>query len=212
MLPQTLLGLLIGFLYKTWASTFRYRISFETPGDRKLLFEDLYAPGPRPGQNLIYSCFHQDDLSCIPFFQGHNIGVLVSASKDGRMLATALEHFGFQTVKGSSHRRAVAGLLAAMRLVKEGNKFTMAVDGPRGPLFEVKEGIAHLSQKSGCPIVPVKAHPRWAYVFRRSWSRTALPLPFSRVEIVVGTIGNYDTAGLETKMRALAAKTGPFAH
>jgi lysophospholipid acyltransferase (LPLAT)-like uncharacterized protein len=207
MLPQTFAGLLIGFIYKAWSSTFRYHVSFENEADRKLVFEDLFSHRPHPGKNLIYACFHQDDMSCIPYFRDHNIGVLVSASKDGRMLATALEHFGYQTVKGSSHRRAVAGLLASIRLVQEGHNFTIAVDGPRGPLFEVKEGITHLSQKTGRPIVPVKAHPRCAFIFKKSWSRTALPLPFSRVDISMGTIGYYDATDLEAKMRSLAANT-----
>mgnify|MGYP003392873056 CR=1 FL=1 len=209
MLPQTFAGLLIGFLYKTWASTFRYHIHFEKPEDRFRMFHDLETKEPRPGDNLIYACFHQDDMSCIPYFRDHNICVLVSASKDGRMLASALEYFGFQTVKGSSHKKAVAGLLAAMRKVQEGHKFTIAVDGPRGPLFKVKEGITHLSEKTRAPIVPVKAHPRSAIIFHKSWSKTALPLPFSRVDIDIGAIGFYTTEALELKMKQMAATPLP---
>jgi hypothetical protein len=205
MLPQTLAGLLIGFIYKTWAATFRYHIHFEEASDRKLMFNDLSTREARLGENLIYACFHQDDFSCIPYFADRNICVLVSASKDGRMLASALEHFGYQTVTGSSHRKAVSGLLAAIRRVQEGHKFTIAVDGPRGPLYEVKEGIAHLSHKSGRPIVPVKAFPRTALVAKKSWSKTALPLPFSRIDICIGKITTYSTAELEAKMRAMAA-------
>lgn len=209
MLPQTFAGLLIGFLYKTWSSTFRYHIHFDVPEDRYRMFHDLETKEPRKGDNLIYACFHQDDLSCIPYFREHNICVLVSASKDGRMLASALEHFGFQTVMGSSHKKAVAGLLAAMRKVQEGHKFTIAVDGPRGPLYKVKEGITHLSEKTRAPIVPVKAFPRRAFVFRKSWSKTALPLPFSRVDIVIGPIGFYTTEALELKMQAMAQRNLP---
>jgi len=205
MLLQTFAGLLIGFIYKTWAATFRYHIYFEDIADKKLMYQDLSTREAVAGQNLIYACFHQDDLSCIPYFAGRNICVLVSASKDGRMLASALDHFGYQSVMGSSHRRAVAGLLAAMRKVQEGHKFTIAVDGPRGPFQKVKEGITHLSHKSHRPIVPVKAHPRKAIVSHKSWSKTALPLPFSRIDVVIGKIGFYETESLEIKMKELAA-------
>lgn len=208
MLPQTFVGLLIGFIYKTWSSTYRYHIHFERPEDRFRMYHDLETKEPRSGDNLIYACFHQDDLSCIPYFRDRNICVLVSASKDGRMLASALEHFGYQTVKGSSHKKAVAGLLAAMRKVQEGHKFTIAVDGPRGPLFKVKEGITHLSEKTRAPIVPVKARPRNAIIFKKSWSKTALPLPFTRVDIIIGPIGFYSTEQLEHKMLQLS--TGPM--
>jgi lysophospholipid acyltransferase (LPLAT)-like uncharacterized protein len=91
-----------------------------------------------------------------------------------------------------------------MRRVQEGHKFTIAVDGPRGPLYKVKEGITHLSEKTRAPIVPVKAHPKTAYIFRKSWSRTALPLPFSRVDIKIGPIGFYTTEELENKMKDMA--------
>jgi len=204
MLLQNFTGLLIGFIYKTWSSTYRYHIHFDVPTDRKRMYHDLETTEPRPGDSLIYACFHQDDLSCIPYFVNRNICVLVSASKDGRMLASALEHFGFQTVMGSSHRKAVAGLLAAMRKVQEGHKFTIAVDGPRGPLYKVKEGITHLSDKTRAPIVPVKAFPRTAIVFKKSWSKTALPLPFSRVDLMIGPIGFYSTEKLEAKMVEMA--------
>lgn len=200
MLLQSFAGLLIGFIYKTWASTFRYHVHFERPEDRFRMYHDLETKEPRIGDNLIYACFHQDDMSCIPYFGDRNICVLVSASKDGRMLAAALEHFGFQTVMGSSHKKAVAGLLAAMRKVQDGHKFTIAVDGPRGPLHKVKEGIAHLSEKTRVPIVPVKARPTRAFVFHKSWSKTALPLPFSRVDILIGPITFYSTETLEAQM------------
>lgn len=209
MLLQQFAGLLIGFIYKTWSSTYRYHLHFDVESDRSRLFHDLSTKEPRPGDNLIYACYHQDDLSCIPYFRDRNICVLVSASKDGRMLASALEHFGFQTVMGSSHKKAVAGLLAAMRKVQEGHKFTIAVDGPRGPLYQVKEGITHLSEKTRTPIVPVKAFPRKSYVFDRSWSKTALPIPFSRVDIVIGPIGFYTTETLEKLMRELATRAMP---
>lgn len=205
MLPQTLIGLLIGFLYKIWSSTFRYHLYFENPADKPLFFLNLESSSVLPKKNLIFACFHQDDMSCIPYFANKGIGVLVSASKDGRMLAAALEHFGYVTIRGSSHRRAVAGLLSAIRLVREGHKFTIAVDGPRGPLYQVKEGITHLAEKTGCLIVPVKAHPHCAFVFKKSWSQTALPLPFTRVDILIGSISSYTAATLEAKMRSMTS-------
>lgn len=203
MLLQSLAGLLIGFFYKIWSSTYRYSLHIAHAEDRKLIFDDLYTLAAHPGRNLIYSCYHQDDFSCIPYFREKNIAVMVSASKDGRMLAEALKQFGYQTVMGSSHRRAVAGLLAAMRMVQAGHKFTIAVDGPRGPIYKIKEGIIHLSNKSGRPIVPVKAIPRCAIVFKKSWSRNALPLPFSHVEIHLGKVDFYTTESLEVAMAQL---------
>lgn len=203
MLLQQLAGLLAGFLYKIYASTFRYELDFEDPSDRKIFFEDISNTASRPGNNLIYACFHQDDLSCLPYFAQKNICILISNSKDGQILASAVEHMGYQTIRGSSHRGGVAGLLAGMRKVSEGHKLTIAVDGPRGPIYKVKEGITAVSEKTKRPIVPVRGFPEHKIVFEKSWNKATLPLPFTRIKLKIGKIDFYTTQTLEQKMKSL---------
>lgn len=203
MLVQKFAGLLAGFLYKTYASTFRYELCFEDECDRKIVFEDLGSPKPHLGKNLIYACFHQDDLSCLPYFAGKNIVILISQSKDGQILASAVEHMGYGTVRGSSHRGGVAGLLALMKKCREGYSLTIAVDGPKGPIYKVKEGITNISDKTGRPIVPVRAFVSRAKVFEKSWNKATLPLPFTKIRIVLGKVKNYSTRELEEKLLAL---------
>lgn len=203
MLLQKFAGLLAGFLYKSYASTFRYHLQFEDDADRKIFFEDLSHTQATPGKNLIYACFHQDDLTCLPYFSGKNICILISQSKDGQILASAVEHMGYQTVRGSSHRGGVAGLLAGMKKVIEGHKMTIAVDGPKGPIYKVKEGITAVSDKAKRPIVPVRGYPKWKYVFKKSWNKATLPFPFTSIKIMVGRIKFYSTQELEDKMLSL---------
>jgi lysophospholipid acyltransferase (LPLAT)-like uncharacterized protein len=203
LLLQRFAGLLAGFLYKSYSSTYRYELDFEDPGDRKFFFDDLSHLEARPGNNLIYACFHQDDLSCLPYFSAKNICILISNSKDGQILASAVEYMGYQTVRGSSHRGGVAGLLGGMRKVIDGHKLTIAVDGPRGPIYKVKEGITAVSDKAKRPIVPIRGYPRKKYVFKRSWNRATLPLPFTKISLKIGKIGFYSTQELEEKMNSL---------
>lgn len=203
MLIQKFAGLLAGFLYKTYSSTFRYQIEFENEADRKIVFEDLSTPKPCFGKNLIYACFHQDDLSCLPYFSQRNIFVLISQSKDGELLASAVQHMGYGTVRGSSHRGGVAGLLALMKKCREGHSLTIAVDGPKGPIYKVKDGITGIADKTGRPIVPVRAQVAKAKIFEKSWNKATLPLPFSKIKIMIGKIGFYSTQELEEKMRSL---------
>jgi hypothetical protein len=194
---------LAGFFYKTYASTYRYEVEFEDPSDKKIFFENLSFRDAHPGKNLIYACFHQDDLSCLPYFSNQNICILISQSKDGQMLASAVEHMGYQTVRGSSHRGGVAGLLAGMKKVIEGHKMTIAVDGPKGPIYKVKEGITAVSEKSKRPIVPVRGYPNNKFVFKKSWNKATLPYPFTKIILKIGKIGFYSTLELETKMKSL---------
>ena len=206
MLLQKFAGLLAGFLYKTYSSTFRYEIVFENEDDKKLVFEDLSTPKPHFGKNLIYACFHQDDLSCLPYFAQKKIIILISQSKDGQILASAVEHMGYETVRGSSHRGGVAGLLALMKKCKEGYSLTIAVDGPKGPIYKVKEGITNISHKTSRPIVPVRAFVSRAKIFEKSWNKATLPSPFARVTIVIGKVGFYSTTELEDKMKGLTPR------
>jgi len=203
LLVQRFAGLLAGFFYKTYASTYRYEVEFEDPTDKKIFFENLSFRDAHPGKNLIYACFHQDDLSCLPYFSNQNICILISQSKDGQMLASAVEHMGYQTVRGSSHRGGVAGLLAGMKKVIEGHKMTIAVDGPKGPIYKVKEGITAVSEKSKRPIVPVRGYPKHKFVFKKSWNKATLPYPFTKIKLKIGKIGFYSTLELETKMKSL---------
>jgi lysophospholipid acyltransferase (LPLAT)-like uncharacterized protein len=203
LLLQKFAGLLAGFLYKTYSSTYRYELSFEDPNDKATFFADIDTREATPGRNLIYACFHQDDLSCLPYFAGRNICILISQSKDGQILASAVEHMGYQTVRGSSHRGGVAGLLAGMKKVREGYKMTIAVDGPKGPIYKVKEGITAVSEKSKRPIVPVRGYPERKFVFEKSWNKATLPMPFTKIVLKIGKIGLYSTEELEAKMKSL---------
>ncbi|HSM55330.1 MAG TPA: hypothetical protein VK879_04175 [Candidatus Sulfomarinibacteraceae bacterium] len=78
--------------------------------------------------------------------------------------------------------RAVLRVIKAM---KSGRQSVLAPDGPDGPAFTPKAGVAFLAQKAEATILPVGAWTRQALQMRR-WDRYLLPLPFARYHIVVG--------------------------
>ncbi len=90
-----------------------------------------------------------------------------------------------------------------MRKVIEGNKLTIAVDGPRGPIYKVKDGITAVSEKAQRPIVPIRGYPMWKIVFKKSWNKATLPLPFTKIKLKIGKINFYNTHSLEVKMLSL---------
>ena len=61
----------------------------------------------------------------------------------------------------------------------------MTPDGPKGPAEFVKSGVIHLAQQSGCAIVPVSVSSSRSHCLR-SWDRSVLPLPLSRVVVLLG--------------------------
>jgi lysophospholipid acyltransferase (LPLAT)-like uncharacterized protein len=200
-LPQQILGFIVHLFYKVLASTYRYHFKYEDHesfGDIKPL-ERCFGKN----QNIIYAFWHQDELALMNVFTEKNVVAMVSHSKDGTIMSTALNLSGYKTVRGSSSKGGMRAFLEGLKLVKEGYSFTMAVDGPRGPIYKVKEGITKMSEKTKRPILPVKGFPRNYYLFHKSWNQARLPLPFSRIDVKIGRLGFYTTEELEETLSTM---------
>lgn len=109
---------------------------------------------------------------------GH-MAAMVSASKDGGILARVLEHYGVQPVRGSTSRRGRQALLELTTWAERGYDLALTPDGPRGPCYVIQDGVTSLAQITGLPIVPVSYELRWKLRVR-SWDRFQIPLPFTK--------------------------------
>ncbi len=160
----------------------------------------------RDGRHFILAFWHRH-LAFMPYvYRGPGVHVLTSRSRDGEMMARTLEHFGIGTVRGSSSRGGAMGLRGLLQIAASGADLGFTPDGPRGPAGEVKPGVLLAAALSGLPVVPV------AYGATRcgrlgSWDRMVIPLPFSRLEFVVGeplTVDRHadlDAAAADLKRR-----------
>ena len=110
---------------------------------------------------------------------------LISASHDGGVLARTLRYFDVQAVRGSSSRRGAQALLELTSWI--GRRYAIAItpDGPRGPRYEIHDGILALAQLTALPILPVSTFVRCKTQLR-SWDRFQIPWPFARCEVRVG--------------------------
>ena len=114
-----------------------------------------------------------------------NMAAMVSASRDGGMLARVLEHFGIQPVRGSSSRRGPQALLELTNWAERGHDLAITPDGPRGPCYVIQDGVTALAQLTGLPIVPATYHLNWKMRLK-SWDRFQVPLPFARCTVEFG--------------------------
>jgi len=117
--------------------------------------------------------------------QPHQMAAIVSASKDGGVVARILEHFGVQPVRGSSSRRGPQALLELTTWAERGYDLAITPDGPRGPRYVVQPGAMALAQLTGRPLVPVSYHLSWK-ICLKSWDRFQIPLPFGRAVMKFG--------------------------
>lgn len=113
------------------------------------------------------------------------LAAMVSASKDGGILARVLERFKVQPVRGSSSRRGQQALLELTGWGERGYDLAITPDGPRGPRYALQPGVISLGQLTGLPIVPISYHYNWK-ISLRSWDRFQIPIPFSSAVLRMG--------------------------
>ena len=175
---QRLAAALIFVLIKVVALTLRYRWT-----DRSGVYPQGNA-GP-----VIFCVWHNRLALCLEAYVGyvkkHNttpgMAAMVSASKDGALLASVLQAFGVQPVRGSSSRRGSQALLELTTWADRGYDLAITPDGPRGPRYVVQDGVLSLAQVTGLPIVPFSYNLNWK-ISVNSWDRFQIPLPFARVD------------------------------
>ena len=109
---------------------------------------------------------------------------LVSASKDGALLAAVLGKFGVEQVRGSSSRRGPQALLELTTRGEMGYDLAVTPDGPKGPRYTVQGGVISLAQVTGFPIIAVTCNT-YCKVCLKSWDGFQIPLPFSRCELIL---------------------------
>ncbi|WP_394838500.1 DUF374 domain-containing protein [Pendulispora rubella] len=168
------LGLLLGLVAALWLKTLRVRI---------LVDPRLHAADGA----WVLSFFHGTQFPLLAWKRRRRTVVMVSHSQDGAMQAKALGLLGFTIVRGSSSRGGVRGLAALIRAMKRDRAdAAFAVDGPRGPYGKVKEGALLAARATGGVLVPMGSASARAWIASRAWDKFTLPLPFSRVHVVLG--------------------------
>jgi lysophospholipid acyltransferase (LPLAT)-like uncharacterized protein len=80
--------------------------------------------------------------------------MLISQHGDGRVIAAAVRLLGIDSVAGSSSRGGMAAVRELVRRSRQGSDLGITPDGPRGPRYVCKEGVASLALLSGRPIYP----------------------------------------------------------
>lgn len=135
-----------------------------------------------PSQRCVYFFWHRNLLILGLHRAGTRAAVLVSASKDGELIAGPLRRLGYVPVRGSSSR---AGSQALKEMVRLGKEMTVALtpDGPKGPSGSIHPGVYQIALLAGIPIIVIVPEARREWVFN-SWDRFRFPKPFTRVKVV----------------------------
>lgn len=128
------------------------------------------------------------------------MSMLTSASKDGALLETVAQGYGMRAVRGSSHRRGVAGFRDMLRELEDGCCMCITPDGPKGPVYKCHPGVIRLASVSGLPIIPLCIDIPHCWRIKKAWDGFVIPKPFSRVT-VLAKAPLYVPAGLDDELQ-----------
>lgn len=137
------------------------------------------------GRRPVMAFWHGRILPATFYFRHRGIVVITSENFDGEWIARIIRRFGYETARGSSSRGALRALLEMKRAMEAGKPAGFTLDGPRGPRGRAQPGAVWLARETGNPILPfhIEAARHWTM---RSWDRTQVPRPFSRMALAVG--------------------------
>ena len=142
-------------------------------------------------QPVILAFWHDQLFMMATGYHGLGAKVMISASKDGELIARTMQYFKIDSVRGSSTRGGKAAFREMLALAREPFDLVFTPDGPKGPRHEVKEGVVQLARLTGRPVVPMAFVCSHARRFA-SWDRFLLPYPFGRGVYAFGEPLYYD--------------------
>ena len=198
MFRARVLAMIAWFIVSVWSRTVRMRFVDKKIPDR------LAAEG----KNFVYAFWHGRQFLLFHTHRDTGIVIPASESRDGEIQAGVLKRFGFNVVRGSSKRKGDRALLGLVEGLRRGNNIAIAVDGPRGPVYEAKPGVVYLAGKLNKPIVPVITGARRSWILGKIWDKYLLPVPFTRGVVMYGepiTVSGITPEELEAKRKELEA-------
>ena len=142
------------------------------------------------GRPILYTTWHCHLL--FPLFYARHyyehlprLVVMASPSRDGEFIAEVARGLGFMVCFGSRRKGGVQALQQMAEYFRRGHSGGLIADGSRGPARQAQKGVLFLARQAQAPIVPLAVAARRRLTFR-TWDRFELPLPFSRLALLVG--------------------------
>lgn len=153
-------------LFRMLASTWRFRVE-----------------GTAPQGPCILGFWHSSMTAVWKYFAHTGSVGVTSKSNDGDLLARLLHDWNYEVIRGSSSSGG-AETLESMIVCARTRPVLLTPDGPRGPIHVAKPGAVVAAHRAGVPLVFCSVRISGSYIFKKSWDRFSLPLPFSRITLL----------------------------
>jgi len=141
--------------------------------DKSFSITKIVSPPAREflasGKPMLVAFYHGHLIGTLQIMeQRENLTALISRSRDGEFLARMTINLGYNVARGSPAFKAVEGAKQLIDAARSGKSLIIAVDGPRGPIYEPKEGVIRMAELTGLPLLPFvckgkKNHYFWGW-------------------------------------------------
>ena len=142
-----------------------------------------------PKENCIYAIWHAHQLSVHSMKNnGKPLNVMISHSRDGKIVAKITKKWGLKVVRASSARKGcISGSKQFVENILNGDSGAIMVDGPRGPKEVVKDGVVKLAKMSQRPIIPTYMYsPNKTLLTLPGWDGLRVPFFITKAVVIHG--------------------------
>lgn len=120
------------------------------------------------------------------FCRNFRFGVLVSQSRDGEIISSIVNSYKIAQSIRVKHDSKIEALNRSIEFLNDKKGILVVTpDGPRGPRYKTKKGIAFIAKNSNANLIPMSwsANKFWKL---KSWDQLIIPKPFSKIVLTFG--------------------------
>lgn len=158
----------------------------------------FHLPKIIPTEPVVFAFWHSDLLmQPYLYYRFRPISkakVFISEHFDGQIIARTIKFFGFKSIHGSTTRGGAKVLIQGLKALSEGYDIGITPDGPKGPRYEVSDGVVVMAQKRHAKVIVYHCVPS-RYWQLPSWDRFVIPKPFGNLDFYASE--PIDVEGLE---------------
>ncbi len=148
---------------------------------------DHIEEAKKGGGAFAVAIWHQNSFTTALAHQNQPVSILVSPDRWGVLLSSFLKSLGLGSIRGKRVKQRNVTISNISLGSKHNQALAITVDGPLGPLHEVKAGVVAYSQSNKVPILPIAAVPE-RYWELKTWDRQRIPKPFTKVRVLYGSV------------------------
>ncbi|MDP3466511.1 MAG: lysophospholipid acyltransferase family protein [Sulfuricurvum sp.] len=147
--------------------------------------KQFHLPSIIPQEPVVFAFWHADLLmQPYLYYQFRKVPkakVLISEHFDGQIIARIMTFFKLGTIHGSTTRGGAKVLIQGLKSLSQGYDIGITPDGPKGPRYEVSDGIVVMAQKRQAKVIVFHCRPS-RYWQLSSWDRFVIPKPFGQLD------------------------------